>query len=134
MQSSLILLDKPWFWSFQKLPLYLGVSRWSAKEKFYYSKSANNDALLRILASVFQGNMNYCPKSEDARFLSIMNIKGMVRTVWSVNDGLSGNLWKPLETSGNWPRRFPEVSRGFRIIHHWQTTQYMIKKCQKIQM
>ena len=48
-------------------------------------------------------------------------------TVWSVNDGLSGNL---LETSGNLPetsaagvRKFPEVSGSFRIIHHWRTTR-----------
>ena len=27
--------------------------------------------------------------------------------MWSVNDGLSGNLRKPPETSGNWPRWFP---------------------------
>ena len=36
-----------------------------------------------------------------------------IHTGWSVNDGLSGNL---LETSGN--SDFPEVSAGFRIIHH----------------
>ena len=33
-----------------------------------------------------------------------------IHTVWSVNDGLSGNL---LETSGNQPRKFPA---GFRIF------------------
>ena len=43
-------------------------------------------------------------------------------TVWSVNDGLSGNL---LETSGNQPRRFPAGFRSFtdNPSLHWRTTR-----------
>ena len=57
----------------------------------------------------------------------------MQSTVWSINDGLSGNLRKPSETCRK-PLRpvyitknLPETCRrrGFRTIRHWQTTRYI---------
>ena len=60
-------------------------------------------------------------------------------TVWSVNAGLSGNLWKPLETCRGGFRQVSEFfisvivffkirkpAKGFQIIHHWQTTRYVL--------
>ena len=83
----------------------------------------------------------------------------IVYTVWSVNYGLSRNLWKPPATgrggfrqasvrfpdffinkknlkknivrkpAGNRHGRFPV---SFRIIHHWRTTRYATLKIWKI--
>ena len=84
----------------------------------------------------------------------ISDICVLLYSVWSVNDELSGNLQKPAaEVSGRFPNysinkknrkknpdnrqwkpvgnlrgRFPEVSRGFQIIHHWRTTFYIAQK------
>ena len=56
-------------------------------------------------------------------------------TVWSVNNGLSGNLWKPPETSAAGFRRFPEVS-GQSVIdgphgRHFHPLK-ILRKIQKI--
>ena len=76
-----------------------GLKKWKIEGNLRSQQGGSHNFSLRAVFRQFQELNRFCPKS-----IGESNPCSKKRTVWSVNEGLSGNLQKPAaEVSGRFP-------------------------------